>query len=160
MFIGPLTLLGLFACDLPNPQEPVFFEGPALITDVVTACDAERDERRMEITTEGWTSGGMISMSLDGARFESHKLLSAEAAEDGAWDVLALTLDVLPDPVEVVADSSTAYLCDPSTEDNLAWRLVVYDAFTREVSDFRVWGPELDWNAVAGYSTCDKRLEE
>lgn len=160
MLTGPLLTLWLFACEIPNPEAPSFYEGPALITDVVTACDADRDERRVEIRTEGWTSGGMISMSLDGARFESHKLLSVEAAEDGAWDVLALTLDVLPDPVEVVADASTAYLCDPSTEEALAWRLVVYDAFTREVSDCRVWGPALDWNAVAGYSTCDKRLEE
>ena len=99
-----------------------------------------------------------MSMSPAGARFESHKLLSAEAAEDGAWDVLALTPDVLPDPVEAVADASTAYLCGPATEDALAWRLVVYDAFTREVSDCRVWGQTLDWNAVAGYSTCDKPL--
>ncbi|MCK6520057.1 hypothetical protein L6R49_01335 [Myxococcota bacterium] len=160
MLTGPLLTLWLIACDLPSGEAPTFYEGPALITDVATACDAERDERRIEVTTEGWTSGGMISMSLDGARFESHKLLSAEAAEDGTWDVLALTLDVLADPVEVVADASTAYLCDPTTEETLAWRLVVYDAFTREVSDCRVWGPELDWNAVAGYSTCDKRLEE
>ncbi|MEY3211258.1 MAG: hypothetical protein RIT28_1739 [Pseudomonadota bacterium] len=160
MLTGPLIPLWLLACEVPNPEAPSFFEGPALITDVVTACDAERDERRVQVTTEGWTSGGMISMSLDGARFESHKLLSSEAAEDGAWDVLSLTLDVLADPVEVVADASTAYLCDPSTESALAWRLVVYDAFTREVSDCRVWGPDLDWNAVAGYSTCDKRLGE
>lgn len=160
MLTAPLLPLWLLACALPSAETPTFFEGPALITDVIAVCDAERDERRFEITTEGWTSGGMIAMSLDGARFESHKLLSAEAAEDGAWDVLTLTLDVLPDPVEVVADASTAYLCDPATEDALALRLVVYDAFTREVSDCRVWGAELDWNAVAGYSTCDKRLEE
>jgi hypothetical protein len=160
MLTGPLLTLSLLACDLPSAEAPSFFEGPALITDVATACDAEQDERRIEVTTEGWTSGGMIAMSLDGARYESHKLLSAEAAEDGAWDVLKLTLDVLPDPVEVVADASTAYLCDPTTEAALSWRLVVYDAFTREVSDCRVWGPELDWNAIAGYSTCDKPLEE
>ncbi|MBK9370647.1 MAG: hypothetical protein IPN01_30860 [Deltaproteobacteria bacterium] len=34
MLTGPIPLFWLYACALPSPEAPSFFEGPALITDV------------------------------------------------------------------------------------------------------------------------------
>lgn len=154
-----MMLLILACAPTEWAEESPPFEGEAQITAVDWGCSADEDEWTFEIDTEGWTSGGLLSMSTDGLRVEAHEVLSAAAAPNGAWDRLKLTLNIIADAREVEPGSSSAYVCEPPTLTALAYRLVVYDDASGEVTDCRVWGQTLDWSAAAGYSDCDTRLE-
>ena len=72
---------------------------------------------------------------------------------------MLLSLDIESDPQLVVSGKSTRYLCNAATRATMSYRLVVYTPENDGVADCRVWGQELDWNALAGYSPCDTRLE-
>jgi hypothetical protein len=149
----------LFYPDPPAPDSAPFFEGDTAITSVDWTCSAEDDTWTFRIATEGWTGGGLLSMSDDGLRIEAHEVLTLEAAADGSTEELLLELEIEADPQLVVSGRSTRHLCNADTRAALAYRLVVYEAFENGVADCRVWGQELDWNAAAGYSVCDTRLE-
>jgi len=136
-----------------------FYEGETLIQDVAWGCSAEKGTWTVEVSTQGWTGGGLISMSDDGYRFESHQLLTLRAAPDGTWEELRVVLDIEADPAMAVPGKSTAYLCNAETRAALAWRLAIYNPSGEGRADCRVWGEELDWNALAGYSPCDLWLE-
>lgn len=152
-------LLVLLACADAPASPDSFYAGPTAITAVTPACDAGSDKRTLAVTTQGWTAGALWSMTTDSHRVEAHPLVSTSADPAGAWDELLLELEVVADPRDVSPGSSTAYLCDAATDQALSARLVIYDAVTEEVVDCRLWGRILDWNAVAGYSDCDKVLE-
>ncbi len=154
----------LVACflypDLPSATDTAaFYEGHTLIDEVAWGCSADEGTWTVSVLTQGWTSGGLVSMSDDGLRFESHELLTLRAAPDGSWEELQLSLEIASDPALVVPGKSTRYLCNSATRASLAWRLVVSDPIEDSTADCRVWGPDLDWNALAGYSGCDTRLE-
>ena len=157
-----LTLL-LTGCWLypapPGPDTAAFYSGDTSISDVTWGCDADEGTWTFSVMTQGWTSGGLVSMSDDGRRLEAHELLTLEAAADGSWEELLLNLDIESDPQLVVSGKSTRYLCNEATRSALAYRLVVYTPENDGVADCRVWGRDLDWNALAGYSPCDTRLE-
>lgn len=155
-----VMLLLLLACtSAPLPPADSFYSGETRLGMVTPRCDADRDTRSLSVVTEGWTAGGLWSMTTDSHRVEAHTLISTAADPSGAWDELVLELDIVADPRDVVPGSSTAFLCDSATEQALSARLVIYDAQTREVVDCRLWGRIIDWNAVAGYSDCDQVLE-
>lgn len=142
-----------------TPESPPEL-GPATITDVRWGCSADEDTWTFEVDTQSWTANGLFSMSSDGQRIEAHEILSSQAAADGSRDTLRLELDIIADAREVELGETTAFVCEAPTLSALSYRLVVYDGETREVSDCRVWGVALDWNAAAGYSDCDTPLEE
>lgn len=152
-------ILGLLACfSVPKPDADsalVPFAGATELDWVEADCDADEDQWTVTVRTIGWTSGGLLSMSADGHTVEAHDLESAAAAPDGSWDSLKLELDIVGDPRDAEPGKSTAWLCDQDTLEAMAWRVVVYDPSTGEKADCAVWGAELDWNAVAGYSACD-----
>ncbi|MCB9759581.1 MAG: hypothetical protein H6739_07045 [Alphaproteobacteria bacterium] len=155
--MGMLPLLLLACAPPPVFDDPASYEGPTLITAVTPGCSVESESWSLTVETEGWTGGGLFSMSLDGLRVEGHELLSREAAPDGSWDRLVLDLDIIADPAEVQLGETTGYLCED--EGDLAFRVVVFDPDDGQKADCRVWGQALDWNAAAGYSDCDTWLE-
>ena len=154
-----LLLLSLACVPTDWAEESPPFSGDTRITSVDWGCSADADTWTFDVSTEGWTAGGLLSMSTDGLRVEAHEVLSKAAAPDGSSDQLELKLNIIADPREVEEGETTAFVCEAPTRAALAYRLVVYDGDTREVADCRVWGQELDWNAAAGYSACDTRLE-
>ncbi len=102
------------------PDSASFYEGQTQIQDVAWGCSAEQGTWTVEVSTQGWTSGGLVSMSDDGYRFESHQLLTLRAAPDGSWEELRVVLDIESDPSLADPDKSTAYLCNKETHDALA----------------------------------------
>lgn len=154
--------LALSACLAPHvatddsaSAEP--YEGPTTITGFEYGCDADADTWSLSVETEGWTSGGLWSLSADARRVEAHAIDSVEAAANGAWDRLELELDIVADPTDLEEGESSAWLCDAQTEQSMAWRVVVFDPLSGEKADCATWGAEIDWNTVAGYSVCDHR---
>lgn len=155
-----MLLLSLLACIRPpGDTGPAFYEGPTSITGVTWGCSLEDEVWSLSVETLGWTANGLFSMSEGGQRVEAHELRSVEADPKGGWDHLELELDQVADPRDVVLGSSSAYVCDEPELSALSFRVVVFEPETEDKADCRVWGPELDWNAVAGYSDCDQRLE-
>lgn len=155
-----MLLLSLLACIRPPGDtggEP--YEGPTSITSVTWACSLEDEQWTLSVETLGWTANGLFSISDAGQRVEGHELRSLEADALGGWDRLELTLNQVADPRDVVLGSTSAFVCDEPELSSLSFRLVVFDPDTEQKADCRVWGPDLDWNAVAGYSDCDQRLE-
>ena len=155
-----ILLAGCFLYpELPSQDTAPFYEGETRIDEVAWGCSADEGSWTVAVLTQGWTAGGLLSMSDDGLRFESHEVLTLRAARDGSWEELQLDLDIAADPALAEPGRSTRYLCNAATRASLSWRLVVFDPDDDGAADCRVWGPELDWNALAGYSRCDTRLE-
>ncbi|HJN73961.1 MAG TPA: hypothetical protein QGF58_08525 [Myxococcota bacterium] len=155
-------LLALSGCLAPHvsPDDSAgafSYEGPTTITSLEGGCSVEDDTWSLVVETEGWTSGGLWSLTADAHRVEAHEIESVEAAADGAWDRLELSLDIVADPRDAEEGKTSAWLCDGSTEANMAWRVMVSDPETGEKTDCATWGAEIDWNAIASYSECDHR---
>ena len=152
----------LSACLAPHvdPDDSAagaFYEGPTTLTSAEGDCSVEDDTWSLVVETEGWTSGGLWSLSADGRRVEAHEIDSVEAAANGAWDRLELELDIVADPADVEEGKSSAWLCDGPTLASMAWRVVVFDPDSGDKADCLTWGRAIDWNSVAGYSECDHR---
>lgn len=152
-----LALTGCFGPPATD-SAPAFQDVPVEITAVDWACDADDDTWTFVVETTGWTSGGLVAMS-DASRVEAHPMLSVEAAPDGTWDRLELELDIAADPRDAEDGKISGWLCDAPTLDALAFRLSV-NTRGGETADCRVWGQDVDWSALAGYSHCAERLAD
>ncbi len=152
-------MIWLLACFQPpsggSPEDSARYDGATTLDWVEHDCDADEDTWSFTVRTVGWTSGGLLSLSADGVLVEAHDVDSAAAAPDGSWDSLKLDLDIVGDPRDAKAGTSTVWLCDAATQRDMAYRVVVYDPVTGDKADCATWGADLDWNAVAGYSACD-----
>ncbi len=145
------------ACLTPREdrEDPApLYEGPTEITSLTWTCSASEDTWTIAVETTGWTSGALLSWSPDGRYVEEHDLRSTAAAADGSADSLNLELDIEADPGKFTRSSSTALLCDATTQEDLSGRMAVYDPVDGGLeADCWAWG-EVDWTADFGYADC------
>jgi hypothetical protein len=159
-----LLLTVALACNRTTPtagteQDGPFYDGSPTIEEATWDCDVEAAEWSFEVRTIGWTGGGKLWMAKDLENLESHSIKSKEAAADGSWDHLSLSLDVESDPRDAASGSSTRYRC--SEEAELTFLLWVDVPRGDEEADCLTWGlnPTL-WEASETISSCDQILSQ
>ena len=89
------------------------------------------------MSTERWTGGGTMWMSIDGTYVEAHEVLSVEAEGDGSADRLELKLSFVADFQDASPGSSTAFNCGTP---GLQGLVVIYGRDGESVADCRVFG--------------------
>ncbi len=155
LLIGACTSTGGVEDSSASPM--VSSDLPAF-ADLAWSCSAEDDTWDFTAESTAWTAGADLVLTLDGLYVEEHQLQSKESAPDGSWDRLARELDVVADPRDQNRNSTTALLCDSTTQASLALRVALLTPETGEEADCRVAGAELDFEAL-GYDACLTRWE-
>ena len=107
--------LGILLGCVPGSSDPHDTQAPQskppAIVSFEATCNAEQDRWVIDLFADGWTSGGMLLWTADGAYFEAHNMRSIAAEPDGSGDQLRLNLNILADWREVVPAQSTALRC-------------------------------------------------
>ncbi len=160
LLVAGLSLAG--ACrrggHAATDQPPEIDSSPPEITSLTWGCDVDAATWSYEVSTARWTGNAYVWMATDGDTWERHPAYSVEAARDGSADRIALSLDIEPDPRDVVVGSSTRFLC--SDADALAFLVQVFTADGTAVADCRWWGVEGLVGADDGaLPACGTRLE-
>ncbi len=139
----------------------VLYDSPPSIEEIWYDCSVDEDQWSFYVYTTGWTANGSLLMAMDQDYVEEHTIKSQEAAADGSYDYLGLTLNIEADWRNVYSGSSTAFLCNESTLNALSYRLVVYTPGTQDQADCRSWGAD-PWlfDSVEDAPACDAIWEE
>jgi hypothetical protein len=99
------------------------YDGPTSIASVTLTCDREAAAWRVEVQTVGWSAGGTLRWTVDGAYVEEHATLrSVAAAPDGSSDRLRADLSIVDDFRVAGANGDTIFLCR-AVPDALVWVL-------------------------------------
>jgi hypothetical protein len=138
-YLPAVWLFLLLACPSPARDSGVFDPEDRLaqLTEVAVACDASVPAWKLELHADGWTGGGQLWMSVDGAYMEAHPFVSKAAAIDGSSDRLDVTLTVVSDFRDVSPGSRTSFNC--GTPD-LQGLLVIYGRDGESLADCRAFG--------------------
>ncbi len=137
---------------VPSADTAAIATDPPVITSGSWDCSAEDDRWSFTVDTRFWTGNGSVLLSVDGVYVEEHGLRSTESAADGTADHLELELGIEADPRDASPGTSTAFLCDVSTREDLSGRFSVSAPGSSEEADCRQWGA-LDFT-VLGLETC------
>lgn len=140
--------------------EPLHSDPPT-ISDIRWDCSSTDATWSFEVDTVNWTANGALWLVVDTDYVEQHAVRSTSAAQDGSWDQLALSLDIVADWRDASSGSSTAFFCNPPTTETISFRLVVYTPGSEEAADCRSWGAQptlLD--RVDGVPACELLWEE
>lgn len=120
------------------------------IVDHTIRCDVDKAVWEVEVTTDAWTSGGKIHWTVDGTYVEKKTIPSLAAAEDGSWDHLQASFDVV-DNWRKAGAKSTAFGC---TEE-VASLLIVFDMEGLRADCIDEGGDDLLWASV-GVTPCEE----
>lgn len=103
----------LLACGgtLPSVPPLVIPDDPPEIATVLWTCSNSRESSTLEVTTDFWTGGAELWLTVDGSYVERHPFFSIEASADGLADRLRIVLGHRADVRDVVPGSSTAFTC-------------------------------------------------
>jgi hypothetical protein len=151
-------MLWLLACALPPVVDSASApsDDPPAIATVSVKCDADDAKWSFNITTERWTGGGALYLSVDGDYVEKHAIPSVEAEGDGSADRLELKLALADDFRDVAPNSTTAFNCGTP---GLHGLMVVYARDGETRADCRSFGEAAtDWDAW-GYNSCAETVE-
>lgn len=119
------------------------------IVDHTIRCDVDKAEWEVEVLTDAWTSGGKIHWTVDGTYVEKKTIPSLAAAEDGSWDQLQASFDVV-DNWRKAGAKSTAFGC---TED-VASLLIIFDMDGQRSDCIDEADDDLLWASV-GVTPCE-----
>ena len=150
------------ACVSSDERDPgtVLHDTPPTITGIQYSCSVDEEKWIFQVTTDAWTANGTLYLAATSDYVEQHSLQSEEAAADGSSDLLTLSLSIVADWRDVSASSSTAFLCNSTTEAAICWRIFVYTPGTGDVSDCASGGYEPTWfDDMDDIPTCDTRWE-
>lgn len=133
------------SCDTGGAEDTAPYEGETLVSKVDWTCT--ETAYTYQIYTEGWTGGGLLDVVQNGDTVsstpwsEAHPLASIEFDDNGYWDHLSLTLEILQEPTcdreDFGAEDAcwtmqedgvnTLWLCDAATQAQLTWAATVYN---------------------------------
>jgi len=120
------------------------------IVDHTIRCDVDKAVWEVDVLTDAWTSGGKIHWTVDGTYVEKKTIPSVAAAEDGSWDHLQASFDVV-DNWRKAAAKTTAFGC---TEE-VASLLIVFDMEGQRVDCVDEGGDDFLWDSI-GVTPCEK----
>lgn len=150
-----LLLLGVAlspACRIPPADtevRPDVVLTPPELEDVALTCLPDEEVWELEVTATSWTSGGILSWTVDGDWLEQHVVRSVEAAPDGTSDRLRIRLAMVIDPAYQAPASSTLFRCP----DLPTAQFDVYDLDGNRTDCLR-WGPQPELLDTDGVSSC------
>ena len=89
---------------------------PPVLQEASLSCDLDDGQWTLSALAEGWTSGGLLYLTLDGDYIEKHTVQSVKADANGTWDELEAKLKIASDWREVTLGASTALHCLPDPD--------------------------------------------
>ena len=112
-------------------------------------CDVEKAEWEVAIIADSWTSGGRLHWTVDGTYTEKKSIPSIAAAEDGSWDQLQASFDVV-DNWRKAAAKTTAFGCS----EEVASLLVIFGLDGVRSDCVGLGGDDALWTSL-GLTPCD-----
>ena len=133
----------------PSANVEVTLKAPAIV-DHVLHCDVEKAEWEVEVLADSWTSGGKLHWTVDGTYTEKKSIPSVAAAEDGSWDQLQASFDVV-DNWRKAAAKTTAFGC----AEDVASLLILFDLDGVRSDCVGIGGDDALWTSL-GLTPCDE----
>jgi hypothetical protein len=130
-------------CSVPDSGGYIWSSGSTEIDEVIWGYDDEQWWYRVEII--GWAELVTLEVQRNWKEeiwIEQHEFTNTEFAEDGSWDRWELSLGVTGDPLDQVADESTALAATEANLARMTWMVAIYE--DGAMADCAEWGADTE----------------
>ena len=132
----------------PGAVSSLTLKAPAIL-DHTLHCDVEKGEWEVAVIADSWTSGGKLHWTVDGTYTEKKTVPSVAAAEDGSWDQLEASFDVV-DNWRKAAAKTTAFGCS----EDVSSLLIIFDLDGVRSDCVGIGGDDALWTSL-GLTPCE-----